>query len=100
MRTLGEPRRSEIVRLIWSRELPATEIAEHFPDVTRSAISQHLRVMREAGIVRDRRDGTRRLYSVDQSQVARVRAFLDSFWTNNLETLRELAEADHALKGT
>lgn len=92
LRTLAEPRRCDIVRLVWSREMAATEIAGHFPDVTRSAISQHLGVLRRSGIVHERRDGTRRLYSVNQDEIVRLRAFVDSFWTNSLDTLRDLAE--------
>ena len=98
LKSLGEPRRCEIVRLVWSDELPAAEIASHFPDVTRSAISQHLSVLRRAGVLNERRDGTRRLYSVNQSEVAELRAFIDSFWTAGLEKLRILAESDEKLK--
>ena len=92
LRTLGDERRCEIIRLVWSEELPATKIAEHFPDVTRSAISQHLGVLRRTGLINERRDGTRRLYSTNQAELARLRAFLDSFWTSGLERLRDLAE--------
>jgi DNA-binding transcriptional ArsR family regulator len=83
---------------VWSEELPATEIASDFPDVTRSAISQHLGVLRRSGLVTERRDGTRRLYLVDRSEVARPREFLDSFWSNSLERLRDLAESTEQLK--
>jgi DNA-binding transcriptional ArsR family regulator len=79
--------------------MPATEIARHFPDVSRSAISQHLGVLRRSGLVQERRDGTRRLYSVNQGEVAKLRSFIDSFWTNNLQRLRHLAETDEQLKG-
>ncbi len=61
LRAIAEPRRREILRLVWSAELPAGEIARRF-DVTRPAISQHLSVLKEAGLVTERRDGTRRLY--------------------------------------
>jgi DNA-binding transcriptional ArsR family regulator len=80
LKTLGAPRRCDIVRLVWTDELAATEIAGHFPDVTRSAISQHLGVLRRTGLVNERRDGTRR-------------EFIDSFWTSRLERLRDLAES-------
>ncbi len=99
LRTLGEPKRCEIVRLVWSDELAASDIAAHFPDVTRSAISQHLGVLRRSGLVKERRDGTRHLYTVNRSEVARLRAFLDSFWTDSLERLRDLAESEQQLKG-
>lgn len=100
LRTLGDERRCEIIRLVWSDELPATQIAAHFPDITRSAISQHLGVLRRHGLVNERREGTRRLYSANQAELARLRAFLDSFWTSGLERLRDLAEASEATKGT
>ena len=99
LKTLGERKRCEIIHLVWSDEMPATEIAAHFPDVTRSAISQHLGVLRRTGLVNERRDGTRRLYSVNQGEVAKLRAFLDSFWTNSLEKLRDLAESSEQVKG-
>jgi DNA-binding transcriptional ArsR family regulator len=93
LKALAEPRRREILRLVWIEELPATAIAEHFDDVTRSAISQHLGVLKEAGLVEERRDGTRRLYRARQSEMAKLRDFLDDYWTNGLERLRDAAEA-------
>lgn len=98
LKTLGEPKRSEIVRLIWSEELAAAQIAKHFPDVTRSAISQHLAVLRNAGLVIERRDGVRRLYTTNQAEMVRLREFLDSFWTDSLQRLRELAESSERAK--
>ena len=93
LKALAEPRRREILRLVWIEELPATAIAEQFGDVTRSAISQHLGVLKEAGLVEERRDGTRRLYRARQSEMAKLRDFLDDYWTNGLERLRDAAEA-------
>ena len=93
LKALAEPRRREILRLVWIRELPATDIADHFADVTRSAISQHLGVLREAGLVTERREGTRRLYRAQQDEMAKLRAFLDDYWTSGLERLRDVAEA-------
>jgi DNA-binding transcriptional ArsR family regulator len=98
LKTLGEPKRCEIVRLVWSRELAAAEIAAHFPDVTRPAISQHLGILRSAGLVTERREGTRRLYSANQDEMEKLRDFLDSFWSQSLEKLRDLAEAAEASK--
>ena len=100
LKTLGEPKRCEIIRLVWSRELAAAEIAAHFPDVTRSAISQHLGVLRTAGLVTERRDGVRRLYSADQAEMEKVREFLDSFWSQSLDRLRDLAESSEHAKET
>jgi DNA-binding transcriptional ArsR family regulator len=99
LKTLGEPKRCEIVRLVWSEERAAADIAAHFPTVTRSAISQHLGVLRRSGLVRERREGTRRLYSVNHREVARLREFLDAFWTDSLEKLRDLAESSEQMKG-
>jgi DNA-binding transcriptional ArsR family regulator len=99
LKTLAEPKRCEIVRLVWSEERAASDIAAHFPTVTRSAISQHLGVLRRSGLVKERREGTRRLYSVNHGEVARLREFLDSFWTDSLEKLRDLAESSEQMKG-
>ena len=89
---LAEPRRREILRLVWSRELPATSIADHFGEVTRSAVSQHLGVLKGAGLVSERREGTRRLYRAKQEEMRRLRDFLDDYWTSGLERLRDAAE--------
>ena len=93
LKALAEPRRREILRLVWSEELPATDIASHFGEVTRSAISQHLGVLRKAHLVIERREGTRRLYRADHSEMAQLRNYLDRFWASNLQRLRDAAEA-------
>jgi len=93
LKAMAEPRRREILRLVWSQELPATDIAEPFGEVTRSAISQHLGVLKAAGLVTERRDGTRRLYRAQQDEMRRLREFLDDYWTSGLERLRDVAEA-------
>jgi DNA-binding transcriptional ArsR family regulator len=92
LKAIAEPKRRDIIRLVWARELAAAEIAEYFPDVTRSAISQHLTVLRKNGVIHERREGTRRLYSVNRGEIIKLRAFLDSFWSDSLERLRDLAE--------
>src|SRR5687767_8791889 len=93
LRALAEPRRREIVRLVWSQELSAGAIAEQFA-VTRPAISQHLTVLKEAGLIAERRDGTRRLYRARQERLAEVLAFLRSFWDESLAALKDAAEAE------
>jgi DNA-binding transcriptional ArsR family regulator len=100
LKALAEPRRRDILRLVWSQELPATAVAENFGDVTRSAISQHLSVLKEAGLVRERRDGTRRLYRADHDEMGRLREFLDRYWTTGLDRLRDVAEAAQRQKET
>jgi DNA-binding transcriptional ArsR family regulator len=98
LKALAEPRRRAILRLVWSQELPATEIADQFRDVSRPAISQHLAVLKEADLVTERRDGTRRLYRANPRTMAELRAFLDDYWTSGLERLRDVAEADQDRK--
>ena len=98
IKALAEPRRREILRLVWDRERAAGEIAAHF-DVTRPAISQHLGVLREAALVSERRDGTRRLYRARPDTVEELRRFLDDFWTAGLGRLRVAAEAAERRKG-
>jgi DNA-binding transcriptional ArsR family regulator len=93
LKALAEPRRREILRLIWSEELPASQIAARFEDITRSAVSQHLGVLRGAELITERRDGTRRLYRANQAEMAKLRTFLDGFWADSLDQLKELAEA-------
>jgi DNA-binding transcriptional ArsR family regulator len=91
MEALVEPHRREILRLIRTSELAAGEIARHF-DVTRGAISQHLSVLKAAGLVSERRDGVRRLYRVRLQGFAELQDFLDEFWETRLLKLKRTAE--------
>jgi DNA-binding transcriptional ArsR family regulator len=93
IRAIAEPRRREILRLVWTSELAAGAIARHF-DVTRPAISQHLRVLKEAGLVSERRSGTRRLYRARPESIAELRAYLESYWDENLRLLKQAAEQE------
>lgn len=90
---IAEPRRRAILGLIASTELSAGEIAGHF-DVTRPAISQHLAVLRSAGLVTERRAGTRRYYQARPEGLKGMREWLDSFWQGGLEQLRIEAERE------
>lgn len=92
LKAVAEPRRREILRLVWSEELPATEIAARVGEISRSAVSQHLAVLKGARLVVERRDGTRRLYRADHKEMARLRAYLDGYWTGGLERLRDAVE--------
>ena len=94
---LAEPRRREILRLVWHRELAAGEIATRF-DVTRPAISQHLRVLREADLIWERREGTRRIYGARPETLAELREFLSGFWDERLVALKREAELDERRK--
>ena len=93
---IAEPRRREIIGLIWDKEMAASDIAARF-DVTFGAVSQHLAVLRGAKLVSVRKEGNRRLYRADQDALAPYKAILESMWT---DTLRGLAEAIHANEGT
>jgi DNA-binding transcriptional ArsR family regulator len=93
LRALSEPRRRDILRLVAHHELPAGAIAEHF-DVTRPAISQHLTVLKEAGLLMERREGTRRYYTAQKEGLADLKAYLETFWDERLELLKQAAEAE------
>lgn len=93
LRALADPRRRAILALVRDRELPAGEIAGRF-DVTRPAISQHLTVLREAGLVAERREGTRRLYRARPAGTAEVRGWLEEFWDDGLARLQAAAEEE------
>ena len=92
LRALAEPRRRAILRLVADQELPAGRIAATF-DVTRTAVSQHLGVLKNAGLLHERRDGTRRLYRARPEGLEDLRAWLDGFWTDRLIDLQTAAEA-------
>lgn len=90
---LAEPRRRQILTLVRDAEMGAGEIATHF-DVSRPAVSQHLSVLRGAGLVAERREGTRRLYRARPEGLAGLRDFLDGFWTERLARLKLAAELE------
>ena len=91
---LAEPRRRAILRLLRGAEMAAGEIASNF-EVTRPAISQHLRVLRDSGLIAERRDGTRRLYRARPEGMAELRDYLEEFWETGLEQLRAAAESEN-----
>jgi DNA-binding transcriptional ArsR family regulator len=97
LRAITEPHRRQILRLVRDDELPAGEIASHF-SVTRSAVSQHLRVLREAGLVTERRDGTRRLYRARPEGLEELREYLEEFWDEQLFRLKRVAEREERRK--
>jgi DNA-binding transcriptional ArsR family regulator len=97
LKGIAAPHRRRILRLVWDVELSAGEIASHF-DVTRPAVSQHLNVLKEAGLVTERRNGTRRLYRARPEGLAELKAFLDEFWGDRLEVLKREAEREERKK--
>jgi DNA-binding transcriptional ArsR family regulator len=90
---LGDPTRRRILEELRGGAKPVGRIAAGLP-VTRPAVSQHLRVLKGAGLVRDRRDGTRRLYSIDAAGLTALRAYLETFWDTALAAFKEAAEAE------
>src|SRR5947208_1241828 len=88
---IASPRRREILRLVWDQERSSGDIAEHF-DVSWPAISQNLRVLEEAGLVRSRRRGTTRLYRVDRARLGPLKGVLTQMWQSDLDELARLAE--------
>jgi DNA-binding transcriptional ArsR family regulator len=90
---IAQPTRREILRLLAAGELSVGNVASRF-DITQPAISQHLRVLREAGLVEERRDGTRRLYRVRPEGLTDLHEFLASFFDERLERLKQVAEAE------
>jgi DNA-binding transcriptional ArsR family regulator len=97
LKAIAEPNRRRILQLVRDEELSAGEIASHF-DVTRPAVSQHLTILKEAGLVSERRDGTKRLYRAHPNGLADLKAFLDDFWGDRLEVLRQEAEREEKRK--
>jgi DNA-binding transcriptional ArsR family regulator len=98
LQVIAEPRRREILRLVWDEEVSAGEIAARF-DVSFPAVSQHLSVLREAGFVSVRRDGTRRLYRADHDRLGDLADVLERMWTSTLDELAALAEEAEASDG-
>jgi DNA-binding transcriptional ArsR family regulator len=90
---LSSPRRREILRLVWTRERSAGDIAAEF-DVSWPAISQNLRVLRESGLISERRVGTSRLYKADRDALRPLEAYLRRMWTRRVDRLGLLAEAE------
>src|SRR6266516_4999246 len=91
LKAFAEPRRQEILRLVWTQERTAGDVASHF-DVSRPAISKHLRILQEAGLVEERRSGTRRLYRARAESLLEIRRFLESFWDEGLLAIKQAAE--------
>jgi len=95
LHALAEPQRRRILTLVRDHELPAGEIADHF-DITPQAVSQHLRVLKDAGLLHERRDGTRRLYVIRPEAIEPLRAFLEDLWPTSLQRLKRAVETDKA----
>src|SRR5215469_4569006 len=96
LRALAEPRRRAILRLVGDEEMAAGQIAAAF-EVTRTAVSQHLTVLKNAGLLTERREGTRRLYRARPEGLAGLRQCLDDMWASSLDGARRLVEAERGI---
>ena len=95
LEAVANPHRREILRLVWDAELSSQEIASHF-EVTWQAVSHNLRVLREAGLITERRAGTRRLYRAERDRLAPLEGLLEDMWRQDLERLGRGIEDDRA----
>src|SRR5205823_12662989 len=95
LQAVSNPHRREILRLVWDAEMSSREIASHF-DVTWQTVSHNLRVLREAGLVSERRDGTRRLYRTARDELGPLEALLRGLWRQDLKRLEKVIEHDRA----
>src|SRR5688572_11571393 len=93
MTALGDPTRQAIFERLAERPRPVGELAADLP-VSRPAVSQHLKVLKQAGLVVDRRAGTRRVYQIDPQALADLRAYFDAFWDQSLAAFRDAAEQE------
>jgi len=90
---LAEPMRMAIVERLAERPMAVGELAALLP-VSRPAVSQHLKILKEAKLVRDRAEGTRRIYAVDPAGLGQIRAWLDRFWDQSLAAFAAAAERE------
>jgi DNA-binding transcriptional ArsR family regulator len=95
LQALGDPTRRSILEQLREGPRAVGEIAAQLP-VSRPAVSQHLRVLKEAGLVKERQDGTRRLYRVDPNGLAGLRAYLEGFWEEALASFKAAAETEES----
>ena len=93
LRAIASPRRREILRLVWDEERSSGEIASHF-DISWPAISQNLRVLEDAGLLKTRRHGKSRLYRADRAHLGPLKSVLLKMWESDLDRLAALAEAE------
>lgn len=92
LQALADPTRREVFERLRDGPSPVGELAARLP-VTRPAVSQHLKVLKDAGLVRERKAGTRRIYSVELAGLTELRRYLETFWTDVLDAFQEHADA-------
>lgn len=89
---MGEPRRQRILKLVWERELSAGEIANDLSDISFGAVSQHLAILTEGGLISCRREGRQRIYRANRGNMGPLETYLTAFWNRKLNRLKERAE--------
>lgn len=94
LRAVAEPRRRAILSLLADRELPAGAIAAEFPAISRPAVSQHLAVLRDAGLITERREGTKRIYRTHREALTAMQQRMAQLWPTALDRFKAYAEAD------
>lgn len=99
LEAVANPGRRRILRLVWDDELSSREIASHF-DVTWQAVSHNLKVLKDAGLVAERRQGTSRLYRADRDKLRPLEAILQEFWRTDLERLDRVIQSDRRRGGS
>ncbi len=97
IQALGDPTRRSIFERLRTGPRAVGELARELP-VSRPAVSQHLRVLKEAGLVTEQRNGTRRIYGVDAASVAELRDYFDGFWSDALESFKQAVDQDEGRK--
>ncbi|MGH9197613.1 MAG: ArsR/SmtB family transcription factor, partial [Acidimicrobiia bacterium] len=94
VKAAASPRRRRILKLVWDAELSSHQIAKNFADVTWQSVSLNLKVLRDAGLVRERRQGTSRLYKADRDRCGPLESLLRTMWKSDLEQLGSVLEAE------
>jgi DNA-binding transcriptional ArsR family regulator len=94
MSAIANPRRRQILKLVWDSERSAGDIAATIHDVSWPAVSQSLRLLKDSGLITERRQGTRRYYRADHHALGPLEAVLRQMWTRDLGRLRDLAEQE------
>ena len=92
VQAIADPKRLSILKMVRQTEMSAGDIAGQFPGITRPAVSQHLGILKEAGLIAERREGTRRLYRLRPEGFQPLKSLLEDFWDPRLEKLKNAAE--------
>ena len=92
IQAMSDPTRFAILQMVKDQELPAGQIAKEFPTITRPAVSQHINVLKNSGLLSERREGTKRLYCVRPEGFENIKKLLEEFWNPRLQKLKTVAE--------